>query len=170
MSALAWVIVGVLGEAVFTSLASMWHVEYVFPQWFLVVMMFVAVNRELFSALGVAVLLGVVVGRFALAPWGLYELSLIVTSVIVFRFSATLSGRGAIFFGVLCIVASIGFQIGTLSLLSLVRDHVGFASPATAALFPTGFATGLVAALSHGLFVRIEKRLEPTKREGLKWV
>ena len=67
MSALAWVIVGVLGEAVFTSLASMWHVEYVFPQWFLVVMMFVAVNRELFSALGVAVLLGVVVGRFALA-------------------------------------------------------------------------------------------------------
>ena len=98
MSALAWVIVGVLGEAVFTSLASMWHVEYVFPQWFLVVMMFVAVNRELFSALGVAVLLGVVVGRFALAPWGLYELSLIVTSVIVFRFSATLSGRGAIFF------------------------------------------------------------------------
>ena len=95
---------------------------------------------------------------------------LIVTSVIVFRFSATLSGRGALFFGVLCTVASIGFQIGTLSLLSLVRDHVGFASPATAALFPTGFATGLVAALSHGLFVKIEKRLEPTKREGLKWV
>ena len=112
MSALAWVIVGVLGEAVFTSLASMWHVEYVFPQWFLVVMMFVAVNRELFSALGVAVLLGVVVGRFALAPWGLYELSLIVTSVIVFRFSATLSGRGAIFLAC-CVPSQVsGFKSG----------------------------------------------------------
>ena len=63
-----------LGEAVFSSLASMWHIEYVFPQWFLIVMMFVAINRELFSALGVAVVLGGIVGRFALAPWGLYEL------------------------------------------------------------------------------------------------
>ena len=95
---------------------------YVFPQWFLVVMMFVAVNRELFSALGVAVLLGVVVGRFALVAWGSITL-VIVTSVIVFRFSATLSGRGAIFFGVLCIVASIGFQIGTLSLLAGARPR-----------------------------------------------
>ena len=170
MSAVAWVVVGILGEAIFSSLASMWHVQYVFPQWFLIVMMFVAINRELFSALGVAVVLGGIVGRFALAPWGLYELSLIVTSVIVFRFSATLSGRGAFFFGVLCTVASVGFQIGTLSLLSLIRDHVGFASPATAALLPTGIVTGVVAVLSYGFFGRLEKRLEPTKREGLKWV
>lgn len=170
MSAFIWVLMGVLGEAVVTALASMWHVEYVYPQWFLIVMMFVAINRELFSALGVAVALGVVMGRFALAPWGLYELSLIVTTVIVFRFSSTLSGRGAIFFGVLCMISSIGFQIGILSLLTLARDHVGFASSATAALLPTGVVTGAVGALAYERFRRIEKRLEPSKREGLKWV
>ena len=112
MSALAWVIVGVLGEAVFTSLASMWHVEYVFPQWFLVVMMFVAVNRELFSALGVAVLLGVVVGRFALAPWGLYELSLIVTSVIVFDLVQLSVGEAQSFLACCVPSQALGFKSG----------------------------------------------------------
>ena len=63
-----------------------------------------------------------------------------------------------------------GFRLGRFLYWSLVRDHVGFASPATAALLPTGIVTGVVATLSYGFFGRIEKRLEPKSQRGLKWV
>ena len=164
MSALAWVIVGVLGR----RFSRPSHRCGTLSTCFLggSSLSCVCRGQRSFLCLGRRCPFGRCRRTLCSHPKG-YELSLIVTSVIVFRFSATLSGRGAIW----CAVYRRKYRVSNRDIVfvELGARPCWVCKPATAALFPTGFATDL-AALSHGLFVKIEKRRANKAGGTQEWV
>jgi hypothetical protein len=142
-----------------------WHV---IPDAAVMTVVFLGLRREPLPLALTALLLGHLVGRQALAPFGLHETALTACAVSVYLASGNLRGGGPVYFAIVSGVACGGYHL-LLFLLALASGHAGFSSWATAALVPSALATGLLALVSYPWMWRLERRLSPEKREGLAW-
>ena len=161
--------VGWLALTLSTAIASRAAWAHVFPDAVVVVVAFVALRRDPVPAVAVAVGLGYLAGRQALAPLGLYETTLVATALAVYVVSGQLAGAGALFFSVIAAGASGFATLLQFVLLWLARDAAGFSSLATALLIPDALLTGLVALAAHHPMDWMDRKLFAERHEGLQW-
>lgn len=169
MRIIVWVVVAWLATAFFTTLAAELPVAHIIPSAAVIVAVFVAMQREPIEVTAIAVLIGYGVGRQALAPVGLHEFALGTVALGVHLIAGHLAAGGRPFFFLISGVATVAYHVLVYALLVVVRGEAGFVNWATAMLVPAGLLTALVAALSHGILVGIERRLVPEQRESLAW-
>ena len=161
---LAW-----FGVVFWTAVAARAAPAWTFPDASIVVIAFLALRRNAVWLLLVALSVGYLLGRAALAPVGLHETALAVSAFVLYLTSGRLAGGGAFFFALISGAAVILFHLLLLLLLLLFRGHVGFSSWSTALLIPSAVATGALALVAYRPMSWLEKKLSPERREGLQW-
>jgi rod shape-determining protein MreD len=145
------------------------NVAHIMPDWPVLVLVFLGIRRDPVGLCAVAVALGYLVDRQALAPVGLHEVSLTVCAMTVYMVSGHLVGSGAIFFAMITTCAVTLHHLLVLALLWWQRGAAGFSSWATALLLPDALATAFVALCLYSPMVWLERRLTQDRREGLVW-
>lgn len=169
MRTVAWVVVGCIATALWTGLAARFSPGHMVPDAAVIVVVFLALRREPVVVALAALAMGYLMGTQALAPFGLYETTMVLTAVCVYVVSGQLAGGGALFFAMVCGGAASFAQVVTFLLL-LLRGNAGFASWVTAALVPSGLITALTALASYPVLMWLEGRLSAEQREaGLSW-
>lgn len=169
MRVAAWIVLGWLAMTLQTAMAVHLAPGYVMPDPVVVVVVFLALRREPVSVALMALALGYLVGRQALAPTGLHEVAMVVTAVGVYIIAGHLAGNGTLFFAMICGVAVMSYHLLVYALLLVVRGHAGFATWATALLVPQALLTSVLALVSHRPMAALEARLSPRQHEGLTW-
>lgn len=170
MRVAVWIALGWLGVIFWTAVAARLAPGHVFPDAALVVIVFLALHREPVVVVVVALALGYLNGRQALAPGGLHEFASVLVAVIAYAISGQLAAGGAIFFAVVTGCATMLYHLLLFLLLIGFRGPAGFSSWATASLVVNGVLTGALAAASYPLMQRLEARLSESRRQtGLQW-
>jgi hypothetical protein len=165
---LAWIGIGWLFTILWTAIGTRWSVGHVLPDAAVITLVFVAQRREPIAVALIAVGLGYLVGRQALAPVGLHETAAMITAFGVYFFAGNIAGHGGRFFAVTSGGAVMGYHL-TLYILAAAGGQAGFASGWAASLVPSGIATGLVAFASYPVLLVVEGRLSTEAREELSW-
>lgn len=169
MRQLAWVGIGWFGLIVWTALGSRYLSSHLIPDASIVVMIFLALRRDPISIAWHAIALGYLVGRQALAPFGLHESMLLVVSIGAYVASGQLAGGGALFFAFIAGIAGATYHLLLFLVLIIVRGSAGFPTWASGLLLPNALATSVLALLCYPGMVKLEHRLEPERHESLSW-
>ena len=169
MNSLAWIGIGWLASCVMTALHSHGGLAYVMPDPAIVVVTFLAMRREALQVVIVALALGYLVGRQDLAPTGLYPLALGVVALGTQLVSGAIAARGAVFAALMTAAATAAYHALLFALLYGLRGNVGFASWATAALFPNALATAALGLVASPFLAAVDRKLAPDTRTALSW-
>jgi hypothetical protein len=169
MNSLAWIGIAWLASCVMTALRSHGGFAYVMPDPAIVVITFLAMRREALQVVIVALVLGYLIGRQDLAPAGLYPLAMGVVALGTQLVSGAVAVSGVVFAALMTAAATAAYHALLFALLYGLRGNVGFASWATAALFPSALATAVLGLLALPFLAAVEKKLAPDTRTALSW-
>lgn len=169
MITLAWMAVGWLLMSVVTAFGSRLNVGHVMPDIAALVIVFLALRREPILVALVALALGYMSGRQAVAPVGIHESAAVLCAIGAYVASGSIAGGGKFFFVLASGGAAMAYHVCIFLLAYLVGGAAGFSSLATMTLIPTALATSVVAWLLHPLLAWIDKKLAPEQREALSW-
>jgi len=169
VSVAAWVAIGWLGVTLTTALGARLGVSHVMPDAAVVTIVFLAFRRHPAQVVLVALALGYLSGRQALAPVGLHEVALILCALTVYFGAGNLAGSGARFFALTSGGAVMLYHLLVYLLASSLGGRAHFAGWGTATLLPTGLITALLALVAEAPMAAIERRLSPSEHEELSW-
>ncbi|MCK5688100.1 hypothetical protein KAI87_02460 [Myxococcota bacterium] len=171
MITLAWVALGYMGVVFWAALSPWllpWHLV---PDAALVTVVFLAPKREMLPTLVISFFLAYLVGRLALAPFGLYETALALTALVVYRMAGHLVGAGAAFFGLLVGSATLGYHLLLMVLCYLGEEGMISSTRTLSAVVPAMIVNAVLAMLMFYPMMKLEQNLTPknTNDEGLAW-
>lgn len=164
-----WVVVAWFAITLTTAIGAEWRLGYVMPEIAVVVAIFLAFEREAVPLVAVCLILGYLIGRQALAPVGLHELSLAATALGFQIVMGNIAGGGRAFFASCVAAATMAYQGVVFALLFTFRGNAAFPSWTATALIPAALLTGALALVLHPLMVRLDRRLSPEQRESLSF-
>ncbi len=169
MRNVVWIVVAWLATVVTTAVAAGLDISHLLPEIVVVVATYLALEREGPALVACCVAMGYLVGRAALAPLGLHELSLAATALGIHLVvgSITTGGRG--FFTVTVAVATMSYHALTFLLLLGFRGSASFASWTTAILVPNALLTAAVALVAYPWLEALERRVSAQQRETLSF-
>jgi len=169
VSTLAWVAFGSLGVTLVTAICSRVGFAHLVPDVAVITVVFLAQRRSPAQVVVVALTLGYLCGRQALAPVGLHEVALILTALVVYFGVGSLAGSGARFFALTCGGAVAVHDLILYVLALIFGGHAHFASWPAASLVPSGAVTGVLALALLRPMTALEHRLTPVQHEALSW-
>lgn len=169
MRSAIWIPLAWIATAVATAAAEHVLPAHLLPDAAIVAITFLALRCEAIPVALVALALGYLNGRQAVAPVGLHETAFVASSIAVFAVSGRIVGSGALFFAAASGGAVAFYHLALFLLSWLFRSNAGFASLSAALLLPNAVATALLALAVHPLMIRLDQRLSPDRREGLQW-
>lgn len=169
MRTLLWIVLGWIGVTVVTAFEARLQLGAL-PDPAVIVMCFLALRRTPIQVGVVAIALGYLTGRAALAPVGLHASALVFCALAVYAVTGQLVARGAAFYGLVCAATNMLYHLSLYFLVWIGGGIPAFSGWAAALLVPSSMLTGMVAGLVYPLFDWLDQRLSPQERTGvLSW-
>ncbi|MBN1960064.1 MAG: hypothetical protein JW841_03895 [Deltaproteobacteria bacterium] len=169
MNILIYAMIGWLIMTIITALGSRFTIGHLLPDISVVIVVFIAIRREIIPVIITATIIGYFEGQQALAPIGLHEMALTICALFVYLTVGNLAGNGPRFFALTCGGIVMLYHLLLYIIINIFGNAVGFSSWVTSILLPSALVTAMLALIVRPLLMFVERKLYAQQHEELSW-